>query len=335
MRDRTLIIAEAGVNHNGEIDKAIRLIDVAADAGADYVKFQTFSADRLATRQAAKADYQVAALGTAETQFEMLQRLELSAEDHERIASHCVARGIGFLSTGFDQESVDFLVSMGVGILKIPSGELTNLPYLRHIARLGKPIICSTGMATLAEVGEAIDAIELAGAHRSSITLLHCTTEYPAALPDVNLRAMLTLRDTYGIAIGYSDHTLGIEVPIAAVAMGATVIEKHFTLDSTFPGPDHRASLEPDQLKAMVTAIRHVELALGDGLKVPRDIEERNKLVVRKSLVAATQIRAGELFSATNLAVKRPGTGISPMRWDEVIGKYAPRDFAQDELIEL
>jgi N,N'-diacetyllegionaminate synthase len=335
MRDHTLIIAEAGVNHDGDIVKAMRLVDVAADAGADYVKFQTFSADRLVTRQAAKADYQVAAIGMAETQFEMLQRLELSAEDHERIAAHCVLRGVGFLSTGFDQDSVDFLVSMGVGVLKIPSGELTNLPYLRHIGRLDKPIILSTGMATLAEVGEAIEALELAGAQRSSITALHCTTEYPAAIDDVNLRAMLTLRDAFGVAIGYSDHTLGIEVPIAAVAMGATVIEKHFTLDSTLPGPDHRASLEPDQLKAMVAAIRNVEQALGDGLKVPRPVEEKNKQVARKSLVAASPISAGEIFSATNLAVKRPGTGLSPMRWDEVVGKRAVRDFAQDELIEL
>lgn len=333
MRIHVTIIAEAGVNHNGDIDRALKLVDVAAEAGADHVKFQTFTADRLVTRQAAKADYQIAATGAGESQYEMLQRLELSAESHQRIIAHCAARGIGFLSTGFDIASVDYLVSVGVGLLKIPSGELTNLPYLRHIGRLRKPVILSTGMATLAEVGEAIEALEQAGAERSDITVLHCTTEYPTAMGDVNLRAMLTMRDAFGVAVGYSDHTLGIEVPIAAVAMGATLIEKHFTLDSRLPGPDHRASLEPEQLKQMVAAIRNIELALGDGLKLPRPVEEKNKQVARKSLVAVRPIRAGELFSPDNVAVKRPGTGISPMRWDAVMGSRALRDFAEDELL--
>ena len=334
MRGHVIIIVEAGVNHNGDTDRALKLVDAAAEAGADYVKFQTFTADRLVTRQAAKADYQIATTGEGESQYEMLRQLELSAESHQRIIAHCAARGIGFLSTGFDTESVDYLVSAGVGLLKIPSGELTNLPYLRHIGRLRKPVILSTGMATLAEVGEALEALELAGTKRSDITVLHCTTEYPTPMRDVNLRAMLSMRDAFGIAVGYSDHTLGIEVPIAAVAMGATVIEKHFTLDSGLPGPDHRASLEPDQLKEMVSSIRNIELALGDGQKMPKPVEEKNKLVARKSLVAVRPIRAGELFSVDNVAAKRPGTGVSPMRWDAIIGSAARRDFAEDELLE-
>jgi N,N'-diacetyllegionaminate synthase len=334
MSIRVTIIAEAGVNHNGDVDMAIRLVDAAAEAGADYVKFQTFTADRLVTRRAAKADYQLAATGGRESQHEMLRRLELSPEAHQRIIAHCASRGISFLSTGFDAESIDYLVSIGANMLKIPSGELTNLPYLRHIGKIGKPIILSTGMATLAEVGEAIEALELAGMKRSGITVLHCTTEYPTAMCDVNLRAMLTIHDAFGVAVGYSDHTLGIEVPIAAVAMGATVIEKHFTLDSGLPGPDHRASIEPDQLKAMVSSIRNIELALGDGIKIPKPVEEKNKLVARKSLVAVRPIRAGELFSSDNVAAKRPGTGLSPMCWDSVIGTTARRDFAEDELLE-
>lgn len=334
MSSHVTIIAEAGVNHNGDADRALRLVDVAVEAGADYVKFQTFTADRLVTRRAAKADYQIAATGKNESQYEMLRQLELSPEAHQRIIAYCASRGIGFLSTGFDTESVDYLVSVGVGVLKIPSGELTNLPYLRHIGRLGKPVIVSTGMATLGEVGEAIEALELAGMRRSGITVLHCTTEYPTAMCDVNLRAMLTMRDAFGIAVGYSDHTLGIEVPIAAVAMGATLIEKHFTLDSRLPGPDHRASIEPDQLKEMVSSIRNIELALGDGHKIPKPVEEKNRLVARKSLVAVRPIRAGELFSVDNVAAKRPGTGISPMRWDAIIGSAARRDFAEDELLE-
>ena len=331
----TLIIAEAGVNHDGDLAKALRLVDAAAAAGADVVKFQMFSAEKLATPAAARAQYQAANSGRDESQQEMLRRLELGEEAHRAIAAHCAAAGIGFLSSGFDVESVDFLVGLGMSRIKVPSGELTNLPYLRHVGRLGRPVILSTGMATLEEVAAALAALEAAGAPRARVTVLHCTTDYPAALEDVNLRAMLTLRDTFGVAVGYSDHTLGIEVATAAVALGATVIEKHFTLDAAAPGPDHRASLEAVQLKAMVDAIRNLERAMGDGVKAPRAVEEKNRAVARKSLVAACPIRAGEVFSELNLAVKRPGSGISPMRWDEVLGRPARRDFSADELIEL
>jgi N,N'-diacetyllegionaminate synthase len=335
MTHHVTIIAEAGVNHNGDLGMAEQLIDAAANAGADFVKFQTFSADRLVTRNAQKAEYQARTTSGAESQYEMLRRLELDEQAHLSLKARCTVRGIGFLSTGFDEKCVDYLVGLGLPLIKIPSGEVTNLPYLRHIARIGCPVVLSSGMATLAEIGSAIDVLEAGGLLRSNITVLHCTTEYPAPMGDVNLTAMCTIRDTFGVAVGYSDHTLGIEVPIAAAALGATVIEKHFTLDNELPGPDHRASLEPDQLAAMVAAIRNIEIALGNGEKKPRPAEERNKLVVRKSIVAARAIRAGEVFSAENLAVKRPGTGISPMRWDDLLGTAAPRDFVADELIEL
>ncbi len=331
---KTMIIAEAGVNHNGDLDVARHLIDVAADAGADWVKFQTFRADHLTTRTAPKAAYQQSATHMLESQQAMLQRLELSREMHEALIAHCRWRAIGFLSTGFDQESVDLLVELGLTQFKIPSGEITNLPYLRHVGGYGDPVILSTGMATLGEIETALEVLEQAGTPRSRITVLHCNTEYPTPMADVNLRAMVTIREALGVAVGYSDHTLGIEVPIAAVALGATVIEKHFTLDRTLPGPDHRASLEPDELKAMVTAIRNIEQALGDGLKRPSPSEAKNKPIARKSLVAAVPIRTGEVFTPDNITVKRPGTGISPMRWDEVIGRCAGRDFAVDELIE-
>lgn len=331
----TLVIAEAGVNHDGELATALRLVDAAAEAGADVVKFQMFSAAKLATPAAARAQYQAANTRRDESQLEMLRRLELGEAAHRAIAARCAQRGIGFLSSGFDTESVDFLVGLGMDTIKIPSGELTNLPYLRHVGRLGIPVILSTGMATLEEVAAALQVLEKAGTPRTRVTVLHCTTEYPTAMEDVNLRAMLTLRDAFGVAVGYSDHTLGIEVATAAVALGAKVIEKHFTLDATARGPDHRASLEPAQLKAMVAAIRCVERALGDGVKAPRPAEEKNREVARRSLVAARPIRAGETFSEDNLAVKRPGSGVSPMRWDEVLGRRAPRDFSTDELIEL
>lgn len=332
---RTLIIAEAGVNHNGDMALARRLIDVAAVAGADMVKFQTFNADRLVTASAKKADYQIRSTGAAESQHEMLRRLELSREMHEELIAHCKLRGISFLSTGFDIESIDLLVDFGQNQFKIPSGEITNLPYLRHVGRLGKPVILSTGMSTMDEIAAALGILEQAGTPHERITLLHCTTEYPTPMNEVNLRAMLTMRDAFGVAVGYSDHTAGIEVSIAAVALGASVIEKHFTLDRTLPGPDHLASLEPDELKAMVASIRNIEQVLGDGVKRPSASEARNMAVARKSLVAARAIHAGEVFSASNLAVKRPGTGISPMRWDEVLGRTAPRDFAPDEMIEI
>jgi N,N'-diacetyllegionaminate synthase len=331
---RTLVIAEAGVNHNGDLGMALRLVDVAADAGADFVKFQTFSAARLATAAARKADYQAATTGGDESQLAMLHRLELSAEAHAQIVSRCRERSIGFLSTGFDIESVDFLIGLGIPLIKIPSGELTNLPYLRHVGALGLPTVLSTGMAELDEVAQAIAVLETAGLPRKRLTVLHCTTEYPAPFADVNLRVMQAMRSTFGVEVGYSDHTPGIEVAIAAVALGARVIEKHFTLDCDLPGPDHRASLPPDQLVAMVRAIRNVELALGSGDKRPSSAELKNKAVVRKSIVAARAIRSGELFSADNLTVKRPGTGVSPMRWDELIGRPARRDYAIDEMIE-
>lgn len=330
-----LIIAEAGVNHNGDLAVAERLVDVAADAGADYVKFQTFSARRLVTTDAPKAEYQQQAGGTLESQYEMLRRLELDRTAHERLLDRCRARGIGFLSTGFDDESIEMLLSLGIDRLKVPSGELTNLPYLEFVGKQRKDVILSTGMATLEEVGEALEVLERAGSPRERVTVLHCNTEYPTPMSDVNLRAMVTIREAFGVAVGYSDHTLGIEVAIAAVALGAKVIEKHFTLDRGMTGPDHRASMEPAELAAMVTAIRNIEKAMGDGHKRPSPSESRNRDVARRSLVAAVPIRKGELFTMDKLTAKRPGNGIAPMRLPEVIGRPAPRDFAADELIEL
>ena len=335
MTNRTLIIAEAGVNHNGDIDLAKKLIDVAAKAGVDLVKFQTFNASRQVTRSAQKADYQTQTTGNKESQFEMLRRLELTESMHHELIAHCATRNIGFFSTGFDIESIDLLLGLGQDHFKIPSGEITNQPYLRHIGKLGKNTILSTGMATLGDIEAAIDVLEQAGTPRTSITVLHCTTEYPTPMAEVNLCAMQSIHAAFGVAVGYSDHTQGIEVAIAAVGMGATVIEKHFTLDRNLPGPDHKASLEPEELKAMVAAIRNIEVALGDGIKHLTPSEARNKPVARKSLVASQAIKAGEVFSAQNITTKRPGTGISPMRWDEIIGRTALRDFAADELIEL
>ena len=331
----TLIIAEAGVNHNGSLALAKQLIDVAATAGADIVKFQTFNASRQVTSTAKKADYQTQTTSITETQHEMLSRLELTDAMHHELIAHCATRNIDFFSTGFDIESVDLLVRHGQNHFKIPSGEITNLPYLRHIGRLGKSVILSTGMANLGEIEAAIDALEAAGTPRAMLTVLHCTTEYPTPMAEVNLRAMLSIHAAFGVAVGYSDHTQGIEVAIAAVAMGATVIEKHFTLDRNLPGPDHKASLEPSELNALVAAIRNIEVALGDGIKRPSPSEARNRPVVRKSLVASRAITSGALFTAENITAKRPATGISPMRWDEVMGKTALRDFGPDELIVL
>ena len=332
---KTTIIAEAGVNHNGDLNMALRLIDTAADAGADMVKFQTFSADRLVTARARKADYQTRNTGAGESQQGMLKRLELTRAMHETLIARCASRGIGFFSSAFDMESIDLLVDLGADRFKIPSGEITNLPYLRRIGSYGKPVILSTGMATVDEIRDALQALETAGTPRDRVTVLHCSTEYPTPMEEVNLRAMLAIRAAFGVEVGYSDHTSGIEVAIAAVALGATVIEKHFTLDRQLPGPDHAASLEPAELKAMVQAIRKIERALGDGIKRPTPSELRNRPIVRKSLVAARPIRAGELFDEANVVAKRPATGYSPMRWDEVMGRAAPRDFAADELIEL
>lgn len=332
---KTCIIAEAGVNHNGSLDLARKLVDAAADAGADIVKFQTFSAKELAAASATTAAYQQQATGTTESQVEMLQKLELKYEYHSILLEHCAARGIQFLSTPFDLLSINFLHSLGMPVFKIPSGEITNLPYLRTIGGLGKDIILSTGMSTLAEVGAALTVLEAAGSPRARITLLHCTTEYPTPFEAVNLHAMQTMQNAFaGIAgVGYSDHTRGIEVPIAAVALGAIIVEKHFTLDSTLPGPDHKASLEPQELAAMVRAIRHIEMALGDGIKQPAPAEIANIAVARKSLVAAKDIAMGDIFTVENITTKRPGTGMSPMLWDRVLGTKARQTYAKDQLL--
>ncbi|OSQ27335.1 N-acetylneuraminate synthase [Thalassospira sp. MCCC 1A03138] len=335
MNKRTLIIAEAGVNHNGDIELALELINAAAQAGADIVKFQTFQAHKLVTSSARKARYQERLTAVTESQLDMLSRLELNEQAHNKLLVHCQKLGIEFLSTGFDMQSVDLLLKLGVGWLKVPSGEITNLPYLRQIGGAGKKIILSTGMADLDETRQALDALVNAGASKDAITLLHCTTEYPAPMQSVNLRAMLTLRDEFDVKVGYSDHTQGIEVSVAAVALGASVIEKHFTLDRNMPGPDHQASLEPEELALMVRSIRNVEIALGDGIKQPSQVEISNRDVARKSLVALRPIRYGECYSAQNVTAKRPGTGLSPMRWDEVMGRKAPRDFEVDEIIEI
>jgi N-acetylneuraminate synthase len=332
---KTLIIAEAGVNHNGDIEVAKQLIAAAKAAGADFVKFQTFKTAKLVIKTAEKATYQKGTTDAEESQYDMIRKLELSRADHEVLIEECRRQGIGFFSTAFDTDSFDMLVEMGLDQVKIPSGELTNLPLLRYMTRLGMPVMLSTGMATLGEIEAALAVVEQSGTPRNRITVLHCTTEYPAPMADVNLRAMLSMKVALGVEVGYSDHTQGIEIPVAAVALGARVIEKHFTLDRTLPGPDHQASLEPHELKAMVDAIRNVEVALGDGVKRPSPSELKNKPIARKSLVAIRAIRAGESFSADNIGTKRPGTGITPMRWDEVIGRLAPRDFYADELIEL
>jgi N-acetylneuraminate synthase len=299
------------------------------------VKFQTFITAESITAGAAKADYQRSVTDPDESQADMVRRLELSRSDHEVLVADCRRHGIRFLSTAFDRPSFDMLLELGLDLVKVPSGEITNLPLLRHLAGPGLPMIMSTGMATLDEIAAALAAVDAAGTPRSRVTLLHCTTEYPAPFDEVNLRAIATLRDAFGLAVGYSDHTSGIEIAIAAVALGATVIEKHVTLDRTLPGPDHQASLEPAELRAMIAAIRHLEVAFGDGIKQPTPSELRNRSVARKSLVARRAIRAGEPFSAENLTAKRPGTGISPMRWDDVLGRPAARDFAPDELISL
>ena len=333
---KTLIIAEAGVNHNGDMTLARRLVNEAARAGADWVKFQTFSARHLVTDAAPQAEYQTKNMGAKASQAEMLSRLELSRADHRELMDECHRCGIGFFSTAFDAISFDLLSELGaLPMVKIPSGELTNLPLLRYMTQFGKPVLLSTGMATLGEVEKAIEVIEECGTHRSLITVLHCTTEYPAPVDEVNLRAMISMQQAFGVQVGYSDHTQGIAIPIAAVALGARVIEKHFTLDRKLPGPDHQASLEPDELAAMVRSIRHVELALGDGVKRPSPSELKNRPVARKSIVASRPIRAGDLLTADNLVTKRPGTGLSPMRWDEVLGRPANRDYASDEQIVL
>jgi N,N'-diacetyllegionaminate synthase len=331
---KTLIIAEAGVNHNGDINMAKRLIDIAANSGADLVKFQTFSADRLVTHGAAKADYQILATDNTESQHDMLRKLELTESMHNELIAHCASQNIGFFSTGFDVESINLLVGLGQELFKIPSGEITNLPYLRHIGKLDKTVILSTGMSNMHEIEAAINVLEESGTHRSKITVLHCTTAYPVPISDVNLRAMQSIQNELNVAVGYSDHTLGIEIPIAAVALGATIIEKHFTTDRSLPGPDHKASLEPAELMAMIDGIRNIEKALGDGVKRLMPSEFTNLPIARKSIVASLPIKTGDLFTEHNLTAKRPGTGISPMEWHNLLGSKANRDYLADELID-
>ena len=335
MIDKVQIIAEAGANHNGSIEIAKELINVAKMAGADTVKFQTGKAERVISKFALKAEYQKQTTGETESQLEMCKKLDLSKEAHIELINECQKSKIMFLSSPFDLESIDLLNNLGLQTFKIPSGEITNLPYLREIGRLDKKVIMSTGMSELSEVRDAIEILIASGTEKTKITVLHCNTEYPTPYKDINLKAMATIRDELGVRVGYSDHTLGIEVPIAAVALGATVIEKHFTLDRTMQGPDHRASIEPKELKAMVQAIRNIERALGDGIKRPSSSEQKNISVVRKSIVAARSIKKYEVFSEENLLAKRPGIGISPMRWDEVIGIVANKDYEEDDLIEL
>lgn len=332
--DKTMIIAEAGVNHNGNLAYALELIDVAVDAGADWVKFQTFKAEKIAIQNAPKAYYQKKTTNSSEDQLTMLRRLELSISDHERLIERCEKKGIGFMSTAFDDESLDLLTRLGQKIFKIPSGELTNLPYLRRVGSLNKRLIVSTGMANLEEIQAALSVLNKAGTPLEKITVLHCTSQYPAPYPEVNLRVIPELGKQLGVEMGYSDHTLGIEVSIAAVALGATVIEKHFTLNRGLEGPDHAASLEPPELASMVTAIRHIEQALGSSIKQPTPSELDTALVARKSIVAARQIRRGEILSEENLTTKRPGTGISAMHWDQWMGRVAQRDYKVDELIQ-
>lgn len=336
MNTRVIIIAEAGVNHNGSLAKARQLIDVAASAGVDYVKFQTFKASKLVTKSAARAAYQDINTKNTDSQYEMLKKLELSEADHLELIAYCNKKGVKFLSTGFDTESSKFLSEIGITLAKIPSGEITNLPYLQNVAQLYEDFILSTGMADLKEIEDALNILQGQGVTRERITILHCNTEYPTPMKDVNLNAMLHIKEVLGGQVGYSDHTLGIEVPIAAVALGARVIEKHFTLDRELPGPDHKASLEPNELKAMVRAIRNIELAIaGSGIKEPSPSELKNKPIARKSIVASKVIKKGSIFTNANLTVKRPGTGLSPMLWNKVIGTVATRDYIEDQQIEF
>lgn len=335
--NETIIIGEAGVNHNGSIALAKQLIDVAADAGVDYVKFQTFNAEKLVSKKAKKADYQIANTNNEEeSQLEMLKKLELSEEQHNILIAYCREKKVSFFSTAFDLDSLQYLADIGLTLVKIPSGEITNLPYLRKAARLFKKVIISTGMATLSEIGNAISVFTSEGILLKDIIVLHCTTEYPTPMDEVNLKAMQTISERFDVAIGYSDHTEGIEVSVAAVALGACVIEKHFTLDKSMDGPDHKASLEPHELTAMVKAIRNIEKAVsGDGIKQPTSSEKKNIAIARKSIVANRPIKKGAVFSDENLTAKRPGSGISPMQWDQVIDKVAKQDFDTDDLIEL
>ncbi len=330
---KVFIIAEAGVNHNGDINLAKKLIDVASEAGADAVKFQTFKAKNLVSRNAQKAKYQKKTTQIDENQFDMLKKLELDIETHKELIKYCKEKDIMFLSTPFDHDSIELLVDLGLEIFKIPSGEITNLPYLRYIGKLNKEVILSTGMSDIGEIEDALDVLINAGTKKENIVILHANTEYPTPMEDVNLRAMQTIGKAFDVEYGYSDHTQGIEVDIAAVALGASCIEKHFTLDCTMEGPDHKASLEPDELKAMVKAIRNIETALGSSIKKPSPSESKNMEVARKSIVASKDIKKGDILSEKNITAKRSAKGISPMRWDEVIGSIARKNYKEDELI--
>jgi len=332
---KTFIIAEAGVNHNGSLELAKKLVDVAVEAGVDAVKFQTFKAESVISKYAPKAEYQKKTTGEDENQLQMVKKLELPYEAFEELYRYCQQKGIIFMSTPFDIESARFLKELGLEIFKIPSGEITNYPLLKEIGSYKKQVILSTGMADLGEIEDALDVLIEAGTRRENIVVLHCNTEYPTPYEDVNLRAMLTIKEAFKVRVGYSDHTLGIEVPIAAVAMEAEVIEKHFTLDKNLPGPDHKASLEPHELKAMVRAIRNIEKALGNGIKKPSPSERKNIKVVRKSIVAKRDIKKGELLTEENLTTKRPATGLSPMMWEEIIGKRANKDIAKDTPLQM
>ncbi len=337
MINKVIIIAEAGVNHNGDISKAFQLIDAAVAAGVDYVKFQTFKADNLVSKNAKKADYQIQnTKNESDSQLDMLKKLELSHSQHEELIKYCKEKNIEFFSTAFDLDSLDYLALIGLKLVKIPSGEITNLPYLQKAANLFDEVIISTGMSLMSEIEEALEVFLKAGIEKDKITILHCNTEYPTPMKDVNLKAMLSIEREFGVKVGYSDHTLGIEVPIAAVAMGASVIEKHFTLDKTLPGPDHAASLEPYELKAMCQAIRNIEKVLsGSGIKEPSESEMKNIAIARKSIVAKQDIAEGAIFTEDNITTKRPGNGISAIKWEEVLGKVAHRYFNADDLIEL
>jgi N,N'-diacetyllegionaminate synthase len=332
---KVFIIAEAGVNHNGSLDLAYKLVEAAVEAGADAVKFQTFLPEKTVSKFAEKANYQKETTGENESQLEMIKKLALSFDAHKKLLEYCKNKNIKFLSSPFDLDSIDFLNKLRLDTFKIPSGEIINLPYLRKIGSLNKKLIMSTGMANLGEVESALDVLVNSGTKRKNITILHCTTNYPCPYEEVNLKAMLTLKEAFKLPVGYSDHTLGIEVPVAAVALGATVIEKHFTLDKNMEGPDHKASLEPDELKKMVKAIRNIETSLGNGIKKPNKSEIDIMRVARKSIIASKSIKMGEVFTEGNITIKRPGTGIFPMRWEEVIGRKAKKDFEENEIIEL
>ena len=332
------IIAEAGVNHNGSIEIARQLVDKAVEAGVDIIKFQTFKSEKLVSKSARQAEYQKKNIGkkSDDSQLSMLKKLELSEQDHVELMAYCKQKGIKFFSTAFDMDSIDYLHSLNMGLWKIPSGEITNYPYIKKIAQYGEPVILSTGMCEMDDISAAVSVLLKYGVKREQITILHCNTEYPTPYEDVNLRAMNTIKDEFNVNVGYSDHTKGIEVPIAAAALGASVIEKHFTLDRNMEGPDHKASLEPYELKAMVSAIRNIEKAVGgDGTKHVSESERKNITIARKSIIAARDIKKGELLTEENMTVKRPGTGISPMRWEEVVGTQAIRNFAEEDLIEI